>query len=727
MIHDSTARSSTLSPAPDFRTLFESAPDPYLVLTRDFTIVAVSDAYLRATMTKRPELLGRGLFEVFPDSSDDLAATGVSNLRASLERVVRHGVADAMAVRRYDIRRPEPEGGELEERYWSPVNSPVLGERGEVAYIIHRVEDVTEFIRLKKLGREQERQTAELRLHAEAMEAEIYLRAQQVQEANQALRTANEELSKRERTLTYQNETLRQIASELEVTHELLHSQQLMQAIVDGTAAEIHVKDAEGRLLLVNRGFESALARSRDDLVGRSDSELYSPEVVDRIRARDRQVLATGAPIEYEEEVVRGNQRQTHLCVEFPLFHLSGQPYAVCGISTDVTAARRLEAQLRQSQKMEAIGQLAGGVAHDFNNLVTAILGYSRLVAADLAERPDLRDYVDQIHKAGERAAALTRQLLAFSRNQALRPQVVALNTVVAGIETMLRRLIGEDIELVTTLHPDCGQVRVDPSQLEQVIVNLAVNARDAMAGGGTLSLETAKVELDASYVAQHADSHPGPHALLAVSDTGRGMDADTRSHLFEPFFTTKEVGRGTGLGLSTVYGIVRQSGGHVEVYSEPGRGSVFRIFLPQAAAGAESGAPAGALPRDLPRGSETVLLVEDDDILRQLIHLLLDKAGYKVLCETSAAGALARAGTQAEPIHLVLTDVVMPGMSGPELASLLASRLPAARVLYMSGYTADVIARRSLLPPGAPFLEKPFRGGELLRKVREVLGAPRS
>jgi PAS domain S-box-containing protein len=696
----------------DFQPLFESAPDPYLVLTPDLTIVAVSDAYLRATMTRRREILGRGIFEVFPDNPEDDAATGVSNLRASLERVLRQGAPDAMAVQKYDIRRPESEGGGFEERYWSQVSSPVLGAGGEVTYIIHRVEDVTELIRVKQLGSEQARQTAELRQRAEQMEAEIYLRAQQLQQANEQLRQ--------------QNDRARQLASELEAARELERSRQLLQAIVDGAAAAIWVKDAEGRYLLVNQRFESLLGRSRDEIVGRRDRELYPEEAADRIRVRDEQVLSEQTAIEYEEEWMQAGRRHTYRSSEFPLFDLDHRPYAVCAISTDVTGARRLEAELRQSQKMDAIGQLAGGVAHDFNNLVTIILGYSQLLAGAVAGSPDLRRQVEEIHRAGERAALLTRQLLAFSRSQALQPRVVALNTVVAGVESMLRRLIGEDVELVTALDPDCGQLLGDPGQLEQVILNLAVNARDAMTGGGTLGIETANVEVDALQAQPHAGARPGPHLMLAVSDSGHGMDAETRSRIFEPFFTTKEVGRGTGLGLSTVYGIVHQSGGHIEVYSEPGQGTMFKLYFPRVPAAADGSQQASPAVPQLPAGSETILVVEDDRPLRELVTLLLEKAGYQVLCETTAASALARAADQPGPIDLVLTDVVMPGMSGPELASRLAPLRPEAPVLYMSGYTADVIARRSLLPPGAWFLEKPFSEGDLLRKVREALTAAR-
>jgi two-component system cell cycle sensor histidine kinase/response regulator CckA len=391
-------------------------------------------------------------------------------------------------------------------------------------------------------------------------------------------------------------------------------------------------------------------------------------------------------------------------------------------LASDVTERKLLEAQFLQAQKMESVGRLAGGVAHDFNNLLTAILGYSQLLAGRLAARPDLRKNVEEIRRAGERAAALTRQLLAFSRNQVLQPQVVDLNAVVADVENMLRRLIGENIELVTVLRSESGRVLVDPGQLEQVIVNLAVNAHDAMPAGGRLLFETADVALDSPAADRHPGARPGPGVLMTVSDTGVGMDAETRSHIFEPFFTTKERGKGTGLGLSTVYGIVEQSGGHIEVASEPGQGTTFKIYFPLADGGQESPPAEAAEQDEAAEGSGTVLVFEDDAALRELVRAVLESAGYTVLDAPNVTAALELAGSHAGTIDLVLTDVIMPGMSGPEVAARLASTRPEARVLYISGYSRDVISQRSLLPSGVPLLEKPFTVEGLLQKVREVL-----
>ncbi len=385
----------------------------------------------------------------------------------------------------------------------------------------------------------------------------------------------------------------------------------------------------------------------------------------------------------------------------------------------------RTRDQLTQAQKMEAIGRLAGGVAHDFNNLLTVMTGRCQLTLARL--RPDdpvCRD-IELIRKTADRAAALTRQLLAFSRKQMLQPKVLDLNAVVKDMHAMLRRLIGEDIDLVIAPGSGLGRIKADPGQLEQVIVNLVINSRDAMPQGGRLVLETASVELDDAFVWQHPGARPGPHVMLAVSDTGCGMDAKTQAHLFEPFFTTKEKGKGTGLGLSTVYGIVKQHDGYISVESEPGRGSTFKIYLPRVQDAAErvAGGPSVTEPR---RGTETVLLVEDEEEVRALTWEVLRESGYRVLEAANGDDALLTSERHAGPIHLLLTDVVMPLMSGPELAQRLAPLRQEMKVLYMSGYTEEALGHHGVLDPGIKLLSKPFTPTDLAQKVREVLDSPR-
>ena len=390
----------------------------------------------------------------------------------------------------------------------------------------------------------------------------------------------------------------------------------------------------------------------------------------------------------------------------------------------DVTEQRRLQQQLVQSQKMEAVGRLAGGIAHDFNNLLTVITSYSDLLLQDLGGEDPKREDVEQVRKAAEGAAALTRQLLAFSRQQVLAPRVVSLSVVVQGVEKMLRRVIGEDVDLVTALDLNVGSVKADVGQLEQVLMNLAVNARDAMPTGGKLTIETANVEHDPDYAREREAALLRRFVMLAVSDTGIGMDEATKARIFEPFFTTKEPGKGTGLGLATVYGIVQQSGGFIWVYSEPGHGTTFKIYLPQVEAPLE-GRAVGAAPGDLPRGTETILLVEDAAAVRAVTRQVLERQGYTVLEAAHGAAALQTAAGHPGPIHLLLTDVVMPVLSGRQLADQLARLRPDAKVLYASGYTDDAVVRHGVLEAGISYLQKPFTADSLARKVREVLDRP--
>jgi PAS domain S-box-containing protein len=400
----------------------------------------------------------------------------------------------------------------------------------------------------------------------------------------------------------------------------------------------------------------------------------------------------------------------------------AGRLVAIECIARDITGRKHLEQQLLQSQKMEAVGRLAGGVAHDFNNLLTVINGYSEQALETLLASDPLYQDIEEIKKAGERAASLTRQLLVFSRRQVLTPRILDLNAIVSDMERMLRRVLGEDVELAIALQPALDSLHADPGHLEQVIMNLVVNARDAMATGGRLLIETANVELDDSYAADHQAVVPGRYVMLAVSDTGSGMDAETQAHIFEPFFTTKPVGEGTGLGLSTVFGIVQQSGGHIWVYSEPGKGTTFKIYFPRVAARPEPVEPRRAVGPAA--GSETILVVEDEDGVRKWIRSVLKRAGYTVLEARSGAEALLQCQNHAGAIHLVLTDVVMPQMSGRELADRIAAIRPEIKPLFMSGYTGNAVVQHGALDPQAPFLQKPFTTASLAAKVREALGS---
>lgn len=369
---------------------------------------------------------------------------------------------------------------------------------------------------------------------------------------------------------------------------------------------------------------------------------------------------------------------------------------------------------------MEAVGRLAGGVAHDFNNAVGVIVGYSALLKDGLASNETLLRYADEVDKAGQRAASLTRQLLAFSRKQVIQPTVIDLNALVGETEKMLRRLIGEDIDLTLVRAPDLGRVRADLGQLDQILMNLAINARDAMPDGGKLVIQTANAELDATNLNRHAYAKPGRYVMFSVSDTGCGMDKETQAHIFEPFFTTKGPGQGTGLGLSTVYGIVKQSEGYIWVYSEPGKGTTFKIYFPRIEAAAD---PIESVAKSaIPLGYETILLAEDDESMRGLTRACLESGGYSVIDVANGDAALQTASRYQGTIHLILTDVIMPGISGPQLAEALSKIRPETKVLYISGYTADLIARHGVLEAQIELLEKPFTREALLRKVRQVL-----
>jgi signal transduction histidine kinase/CheY-like chemotaxis protein len=389
-------------------------------------------------------------------------------------------------------------------------------------------------------------------------------------------------------------------------------------------------------------------------------------------------------------------------------------------LRSEISQRQALEGQLLHAQKMEAVGRLAGGIAHDFNNLLTVINGHSDLLLDTLEKESPVAKDVELIRRAGQSAAALTRQLLAFSRKQVLQPKVLNLNDLVLSAERMLRRVIGEDVQLVTHLGKDLWSVRADPGQMEQVILNLAVNSRDAMPKGGKVTIETGNVVLDESAAQRHVDVRPGPHVMLAMTDTGAGMDAETLARVFEPFFTTK--GQGTGLGLSTVYGIVKQSGGSIWAYSEPGRGTTFKIYMPR-----EEGAPVAEEPAAEPVArqarAETILVVEDSDMVRNLVYQVLARRGYTMLLARSGEDALRIAGLFQGTIHLLVTDVVMPGMGGRQVADRLAATRPGIRVLYVSGYTENAIVHQGVLQAGIDFLEKPFTPQALERKVEEILG----
>ncbi|MHC2335635.1 signal transduction histidine kinase/ActR/RegA family two-component response regulator [Bradyrhizobium sp. USDA 4454] len=558
-------------PMPDFKALFEAAPGLYLVLTQpDFRIVAASDAYLRATKTERAAVLGRHLFEVFPDNPDDPAADGVRNLRASLERVVQFRRPDTMTVQKYDIRKPESEGGGFEERFWSPRNTPVFGPTGQFTYIIHRVEDVTSFIQLKQRGAEQAELTDRLRERTEQMEAEIFMRAREVEAAREQLEA---------------------------------------------------------------------------------------------------------------------------------------------------------EQKLRQVQKMEAVGHLTGGIAHDFNNILTVITGLIDILAEAVEHDAALSSVTKMISDAAFRGAEVTKHLLAFSRQQPLQPREANLNTLVQDTARLLRPSLGEQIEIDTALEPDAWPAFIDPNHMATALLNLAVNARDAMPDGGKLMLETSNVILDEVYAAANPDVRAGEYVMVAVSDTGGGIPAAIRDKVFEPFFTTKDTGKGTGLGLSMVYGFIKQSDGHLKIYSEEGHGTSIKLYLPRSMGDMVDVEPPP--PADTRGGNESILVVEDDPLVRNYVSAQLEQLGYRTMVTANGPEALA-AVDKGFVCDVLFTDVIMSGgMNGRQVADAVTARLPSVRVLFTSGYTEDAIIHHGRLDPDVTLLPKPYRKADLARMIRQVLTQP--
>lgn len=511
------------------------------------------------------------------------------------------------------------------------------------------------------------------------------------------------------------------------IRSELVKREELFRLISENAGDMIAVVDVNGNRLYNSPSYERVLGYTPEELQTTSAFEQIHPDDRQMVEeaAREARDRGVGRSIQYRMRHKDGSWRILESGASAVLGP-HGQVEKLVVVNRDVTARKQLEEQFRQAQKMEAVGRLSGGVAHDFNNLLGVIIGYAEFLQERLEAENSLRGSVDEILKAGKRAASLTRQLLAFSRQQVLDPKVIDLNIAVSDMEKLLRRLIGEDIELMTSLAPSLGRVKADQGQLEQVIMNLAVNARDAMPQGGKLIISTENFVMDDAFVRRYAyPVQPGSYVRLTVTDTGTGMDAETKARAFEPFFTTKEKGKGTGLGLATVYGVVKQSGGYIDIESSPGVGTTFKIYLPRVDQEVDRQGPSPGVIAKAVAGRETILLVEDEGSLRTLTRTTLELGGYRVLEAKDGVDALEVTNRHNGQIDLLLTDVVMPGMGGRALAQELTRRHPETRVVYMSGYTGQTVGSQGPIDPGSDFLAKPFTREVLARKIREALDRP--
>ncbi len=669
------------------RDLYNNAPCGYHSLDEEGTYVEVNDTELRWLGYTREELLGK---RKFPDL---LTEESRSVFEEVYPRFIEAGSVN---------------GVELEVFRKDGTLLPVL-----VNATAFKDPDGNFAASRATLFDNTERRRAEvaLRKAKEDLEVMVAERTAQLADANERLRCELAEREKAEVALQSEREFLRAVLQNME----------------DGLLA----CNAEGALTFLNKAAMELhglpdLPLPAKDWTGHF--QLFAAEGKTPLRPEEtplRRALRGEGVRNVEVVVVPGNGPQRTLLVSGQAMAApAGGKQGALLVLRDITEQKLMEQQFIQSQKIEAVGRLAGGVAHDFNNLLTIITGYSQLVRDQLKAEDPLRPHVEEVIAAADRAAALTRQLLAFSRKQVLAPQILDLNQIIQNLSKMLRRLIGEDIEIRNVLSPTLGRVQADPAQIEQIIINLALNARDAMPRGGKLIVETADADLDQAYAGRHMAMVAGRYVMLAVTDTGIGMDEETQAHIFEPFFTTKEKGKGTGLGLAMVYGTVKQSGGYIWVYSEPGRGTTFKVYLPRVEDTSEVIAPPPSASAEVPRGSETILLVEDEEGVRSMVRGVLESHGYRVLEAQQARDVLQYCQNESGTIHLLLTDVVMPKMSGRELAERVIALHPETRVLYMSGYTDDAIVHHGVLNPGLAFIQKPFTPEALMRKVREVLDA---
>lgn len=671
---------------PDYEALFNASAGNFLVVDPQLIIRAVTDGYLAATKTDRNVIVGKPLFEVFPDNPDDPSADGVAKLRASIERVLRTREAHQMTIQKYDIPLGD---GNFETRYWTPANKPVFAADGSIQYVLHWAEDVTDVMTMREdMQREQESLGAQLEQQTNRTRAEIMLRDEALQ--------SNKQLQESERRYRF---------------------------LADAVPQLIWTATPTGAVDYVNERWVAYTKKSAESLLADGWQDIMHPD--DRTATIEawQHAVKVGAPhyqVEHRLRAHDGNYRW-YLTTATPYRDAKGEIEKWFGSGTDIHDRVLGEEQLRVAQRLQSVGKLAGGMAHEVNNMMSAVLGFGELVTEALGPyHPQMAD-VEEMIKAGTRAAEVTRQLLAFSRQQVLNPAVVDLNVIVSELGTALRRIVGSDRRLDIRLSGRPMRAIADRGQVEQVLINLVANSRDATATNGVVGVETEPVRLDAAALrARNAgEVEPGEFVRVAVRDDGAGMPPEVISRAFEPFFTTKPVGEGTGLGLSMVLGIVQQSGGFVHIESSRGAGTTISAYFPIALNGHDAAAPQKIISRG---NGERVLVVEDEAVVRALVTRALESSGYKVNSAPNGAAALEFLNTESEVINLVLTDLVMPNMNGRQLAAKIEELFPAIPVLFMSAYTGDEIQRRGLLLSNEAFVQKPFTLEKLTAAVRQRL-----
>jgi len=687
---------------PDFQRVFEAGPGRYLLVSRDLRIVAISDVLCRALGRGADQFVGRPMLDCFPPDPTDPENDAMRELEESLRRVIATGVQDLMTIRKYDVAGP---GGETLERYWSPKNTPILDAGGRVAWVLHQSDDVTDYVRMQRSGESAGRIAEE--------------QAALIRELN----ARNEALARQASANLRLEEARRQAVDAQEMSE--IRFRNLADSLPGVVHRTLQKPDGSRRNVFISAGVERLLGVPASEfMAGRAFLADFMHEEDKKYRtAALARALEAGETAEIEVRMVPregGGLRWWRL--HTTPTRLDDGDVQWDGFAIDVTERKAAEQKLQQALKLDAIGQLTGGVAHDFNNLLSVILSNAEILSEELQSDARLGPLVEMTLQAAQRGAELTNGLLAFARRQPLEPRAMNVNRLLTGMDRLLRRTLGADVDLEFVQGAGLWQALVDPAQLEASVLNLALNARDAMPSGGRITIETGNAFIDTDYAAQHDEVTPGQYVMVCVTDTGAGMAPSVVARAFEPFFTTKTPGKGTGLGLAMVYGFVKQSRGHIKIYSEPGQGTAVKIYLPRVAPNEAATGEFTQPEAKLARGTETILLVEDDPLVRENAERLLRSLGYTVIVAERATVALPMI-ERGDAFDLLFTDVVMPGgMSGKELAERARALRPDVKILFTSGYTENAIVHQGRLDPGVNLIRKPYGRRELATRIRQVL-----